>query len=70
MELRCTKDMRKKISDYEDKLKSTHGWNAATDASVREQDGEATFNDVLTKKFKYYLDLEPTCADRASVKPL
>ena len=46
---RRAKDTRKKISDYEGKFKHTHAWATATSAGVREQDGEATFNDAVTK---------------------
>ena len=67
---RQTKDIRKKMSDYEDELKSTHAWDTATGAGVREQDGDATFNDIVTKKIKHYLDLEPIHTDRTSIKPL
>ena len=57
--LRHTKEVRKKTSDYEDKFTSTHTWATATSAGIREQDGEATFNETTTKKFKHYLVLEP-----------
>ena len=42
--------MQKKILDHEDEFKSTRAWATATGAGAREQDGEDTFDDAVTKK--------------------
>ena len=68
IKLRYTKGIRKKISDYEDKFKSTRAWDTATRARVKECDGAETFNEVVTEK--NCLGLEEMYADRASIKPL
>ena len=68
---RTTKEIRNKIRKYEEKFKSTYDFATSEIGSgMSETDGVQSFNELLTKKFKCYFDLEPTHGYSACAKPI
>jgi hypothetical protein len=64
------KNVLNKIQHIERSFRDAHSFaESETGAGLLSNDGEATFETIVKKKFPYYYDLKEIMVDRASTKP-
>lgn len=65
---RSAKNVLDKITNIENRFRHAFDFAHQTGAGLKSK-GDGTFEETLTKKFRYYFDLLPIIADRASAHP-
>ena len=59
----------KKIQEIESKFCAAHDWANNTGQGVKETDGNATFEELVMRRCKWYFDLLPVMGDRSKAMP-
>ena len=59
----------KQIQEIEKKFIKANDWANNTGQGVKERDGQATFEDLVRVRCKWYFELAPIMADRSKAKP-
>ena len=66
---RSAGDILNKIQSYERSCKVAADFANNTGEGIRETDGEASFHQLVQKRFKHCFFLEPIMRDRSNIKP-
>ena len=66
---RSAGDTLNRIQSHERSRKVAADFSNNTGEGVREMDSEASFQQLVKKRFKHYFSLEPIVRDRSNIKP-
>lgn len=66
---RTPKQVLDKIVSIEKRFRETYDFEYTDTGQGLKRKGDGTFEEVMLKKFRYYFDLTPIMADRASAQP-